>query len=323
LLIFSDNRQLTTDNRKGGSLAQEIEAHSAELAESKEAQEKRVGLIYSLLAVVFFGTSAVLVVFANPVPPLEKTFARLIVASLFIFGLTRLTGEKLEFRRGSLPRFALYGFITAAHFAFYVSSLNFTSVAHNLTLIYTSPIFVAIFSAIFLKEKLTGRRWGGIAIATLGVAILAGFEPKITTDMLIGDGMAVLSAIALALYSIAGRRERNNYSLFTYAFGVYSSAMLWIFPLAFISFLTQGGTSNYGWGQGLTLLALGIVPLGLGHTLYNAGLRRLNATYVNIIATQEVTLGVIFAFIFLAQVPSISALIGGVVTLVGVLIVLI
>ncbi len=306
-------------------MAQEIEARSAEQLEGKEnqAKEQRIGLVYSLLAVVFFGTSAVMVVFANPVPPLEKTFARLIIASLFIYGLTRLTGEKLGFRRNSLPRFALYGFITAAHFAFYITSLNFTSVAHNLTLIYTSPIFVAIFSAIFLKEKLTARRWFGIAIATLGVAILAGFEPKLTADMLIGDGLAVLAAIAYALYSIAGRRERNNYSLFTYAFGVYSSAMVWIFPLALLSFLTQGGLSNYGWGQGLTLLALGIVPLGLGHTLYNAGLRRLNATYVNIIATQEVTLGVIFALIFLGQVPSGSSLIGGAVTLVGVLIVLI
>jgi drug/metabolite transporter (DMT)-like permease len=69
-------------------------------------------------------------------------------------------------------------------------------------------------------------------------------------------------------------------------------------------------------------VALGIGALALGHTLYNAALRRVHATYVNIIASQEVTGGIILAYIFLGQVPSVNALVGAVVTLVGVALVL-
>ncbi|NWJ46216.1 MAG: DMT family transporter [Chloroflexi bacterium] len=306
------------------AVAHETEALVQEVAQHGEAQkEKRLGLIYSLVAVGFFGTSAVMVLYANPVPPVEKSFWRLIIATLFIFTLLKITHEPLGIKRKSLPRFALYGLITAAHFVLYIASLSFTTAAHTLTLVYTSPAFVAIFSAIFLKEHISKRRWGGVAIAALGVGILAGFEPKLTPEMLLGDSMALASAVAYGLYSIAGRRERNNYSLLSYAFGLYGFAMLWMFPAALLSFSLGEGFKLYSWGPALALLGLGIVPLGLGHTLYNAGLRRLNATYVNVIATQEVTLGVFFAWAFYGQVPSISSLFGALVTLLGVLVVLI
>ncbi len=284
------------------------------------------------MAVAFFCSSAVQVLKADPVLPVEKSFWRLVVATIFVYILLRFRGQKLEIRRESLPRFAVYGLITAVHFVFYIASLSYTSPAHSLTIIYTSPVFVALFSAIFLKEKLEGRRWVGILVAAVGVGILAGFEPKITTDMLIGDSMALVSAVAYGLYSISGRRERGNYSLFSYAVGVYGCAALWMLPLAIISFsfsnvnflfIQGGGYQFYALGPILALVALGVIPLGLGHTLYNAGLRRLKATYVNVIATQEVTLGILFTWIFNGQVPSVTSLIGAAVTLVGVLVVLI
>ncbi len=72
----------------------------------------------------------------------------------------------------------------------------------------------------------------------------------------------------------------------------------------------------------LALLALGLVPLGLGHTLYNAALRRIPAATVNIVATQEVTGGIVLAWLLLAEAPAPLALLGVAVTLAGVLLVL-
>jgi drug/metabolite transporter (DMT)-like permease len=292
-------------------------------SQKKPRSQEQIGLLYSILAVFFFGTSAVMVLYANPVTPPEKSFWRLVVATIFIYLILRLTGEQLTIRRSSLSRLALYGLITALHFVMYIYSLSFTTAAHTLTLVYTSPVFVAIFSAIFLKEKLEGRRWIGIGIAAVGVAILAGFEPTVSPDMLLGDALALGSGLTYGLYSIAGRRERHNYSLFNYAFGVYGFAMLWMFPVALLSFSLGKGLDNYSLGPILALIGLGLVPLGLGHTLYNAGLRRLNATYVNVIATQEVTLGILFTWVLYGQVPSFNSIIGAIITLAGVMVVLI
>jgi drug/metabolite transporter (DMT)-like permease len=62
-----------------------------------------------------------------------------------------------------------------------------------------------------------------------------------------------------------------------------------------------------------------VFPLGIGHTLYNAAVRRVHATYANLIATQEVTGGIILGILLVGQVPSISTVIGVVVMLVGIL----
>jgi drug/metabolite transporter (DMT)-like permease len=69
----------------------------------------------------------------------------------------------------------------------------------------------------------------------------------------------------------------------------------------------------------LAVLALGLFPLGIGHTLYNAALRRAHPTRVNIIATQEVTGGILLSWWLLREVPSANAVIGAAIMLVGVI----
>ncbi|MCX7853797.1 MAG: EamA family transporter, partial [Caldilineales bacterium] len=70
------------------------------------------------------------------------------------------------------------------------------------------------------------------------------------------------------------------------------------------------------------LIGLGLIPLGLGHTLYNAALRRTHATYVNVIATQEVTGGILLGILLLGEIPGLNEVIGAAVTLLGVLLVI-
>ena len=69
----------------------------------------------------------------------------------------------------------------------------------------------------------------------------------------------------------------------------------------------------------MSVLALGVFPLGIGHTLYNAALRRTHPTRVNIIATQEVTGGILLSWWLLGEVPSVNALLGAAIMLVGVI----
>ena len=136
--------------------------------------------------------------------------------------------------------------------------------------------------------------------------------------MAIGDLLALVSAVTFGLYSVAGRRQRHRYSLFTYAIAVYGLAALWRLPAAIPNFTPAG----YHPGPLLAVLALGIFPLGIGHTLYNAALRRTHATTVNLIATQEVTLGMLLVALILGQMPHTNEIMGALVTLVGIVLVL-
>jgi drug/metabolite transporter (DMT)-like permease len=224
-----------------------------------------------------------------------------------------VTGQGLALPRDKAPRFLVYGLISATHFACYVAAISLTSVAHALTLTYTSPVFVTLFSAWFLREPIARVKYFGVAVTIAGTAILAGFEPEFTPNMALGDALAVASAIAFGLYSVAGRFERQNLPLLTYAAVVYGVSALWTLPAAVAT-----RTGIYPWTSLLAVVGQGILLLAIGHTLYNASLRRAHATYVNLVATQEVTGGILLGWLFLQETPSLTALLGAVVTLAGV-----
>lgn len=278
------------------------------------------GLLYVCVAVFFFSTSPIFVRWSAPFNAFEIAFWRLAIAALLVAALGIITRQRLLLKRQEVARFIFYGFVTALHFLFYVASLSFTTIAHSLALIYTSPIFVTLFSAIVLREPLPVRKYASIGVAVIGVAIMVGFEPRYTTCslqgqcMLLGDGMALLAGLCFAIYSVAGRGERDRHPLFRYTTNVYGLAALWLLPVMLL-FAFQHAYPLAAVGA---VIALGVFPLGLGHTLYNAAVRRVHATYANLIATQEVTGGIVLGIFLLHEVPSMAAVIGVVVTLIGI-----
>lgn len=295
------------------------------LAAPSPVKDSKSGLLYVCIAVFFFSTSAIFVRWSQPFNSVEIAFWRLAIATLLVSMMGLITHQRLLIKREQLSRFIFYGLVTALHFIFYISSLEFTTIAHSLAITYTSPVFVTLFSALFLREPLPLRKYFGIGLTIIGVAIMAGFEPHYTACslhgqcMILGDALAVLSALCFSVYSIAGRGERDRHPLFRYTTNVYGLAALWLLPtVLYFAFQHAYPLAAIG-----AVAALGIFPLGLGHTLYNAAVRKVHATYANLIATQEVTGGVILGILLLHEIPSITTVIGGVVTLIGIMSVLV
>ena len=285
-------------------------------------KQSKAGLLYVCVAVFFFSTSPIFVRWSKPFTSVEIAFWRLAIAALLVAIMGLITRQHILLKWRQVPRFAFFGLVTALHFVFYIAALSFTTIAHALALVYTSPIFVTLFSALVLREPLPRRKFLGIGVSVIGVAIMAGFEPHYTACslngsgqcMILGDGMALLSGLCFAIYSVAGRGERDRHPLFRYTTNVYGLAALWLLPAA-LYFAFQHG---YPLGAVGAVVALGVFPLGLGHTLYNAAIRRVHATYANLIATQEVTGGIILGVVLLGEVPSITTIVGVVVTLAGI-----
>lgn len=276
------------------------------------------GLILVALAVLFFSTSPIFTRWAaGSLSVYEITTGRMLSAGLLVLGIALARREPLPPPRDWL-RFAGYGLVAALHFGCYIASLNYTTIAHSLAITYTAPIFVAIFSSWFLGEGTERRKWLGTLVAVAGVAVMAGLEPTFTPRMAIGNLLALGSAITFGLYSIAGRSQRHRYTLFAYAGSVYTLAGLWLLPLALLNFSPNGYTS----AAIASVLALGLLPLALGHTLYNAALRQTRATLVNLIATQEVTGGILLGILFFGEFPTPTTLLGVGITLLGIVLVI-
>lgn len=276
------------------------------------------GLLYVSIAVFFFSTSAIFIRWAGALSSYEITFWRLAIAAAALALAMILRRQPWAVPRRQWAGFVVFGLVAALHFIFYATAVRFTTIAHALSIVYTAPIFVAIFSVIFLHESLSRRQWLGVFVAVLGVAVLAGFQPEMTPQMLAGDILALGSAITYGLYSVIGRAQRDQTGLLSYAVTVYAVAALWALIPAAATFTPDGYTP----ASVLSLLGLGLLPLALGHTLYNAALRHTNATYANIIAMLEVAGAILLGVLLLGEIPVANEIAGTLITLAGVLIVL-
>src|SRR5690349_9431153 len=174
-------------------------------------------LVFSLLAISTSGP----LVRASSADPLAIAVYRLGFSLVVVAIALVLTGSWRELRR-IRPRELLIasgaGAMLALHFWSWNASIHLTTVAASVVLVNMHPPIVALLSAAWLHEKPRPMQWLGIAIAMLGAIIVAagdagGLTHGGSTRALLGDGLALLGAITVALYFVAGRRLRGSYSL--------------------------------------------------------------------------------------------------------------
>jgi drug/metabolite transporter (DMT)-like permease len=200
------------------------------------------------IIVLFFGvvgisSGSILVRFAQgqDMPSLVIAAWRLTMASavLLPLALTR-RGPELKQMSGMAWGLAiLSGFMLALHFASWISSLAYTSVASSTVLVTTSPLWVGLTAPFLLGEQLSRPLKIGIALAMLGsvligvadvVAVVDGrFHFSLTQftnqpNPLLGNSLALIGAVAASAYLIIGRRLRLGMSLLSYTAVVYSTA---------------------------------------------------------------------------------------------------
>ncbi len=271
------------------------------------------GVLLAAAATVFFASAAVLVRSAPGLPPAGLAAGRLLIGAVFVALLGLLTRTPMAVRFRDLPALAGIAAVAALHFLFYILALERTSIAHTLVLVNLSPVFVAALSPWWLGERLRRGQSAGLALAVAGLAVMVGFEPRLTLASVAGDVLALGSGLMYAVYSLAGRSTRERHPLFRYTFWVYllAAILLWPFGRPATTLAALRGSSLF------VVLLLGLLPTGLGHTLYNASLRRAPAAMVNLIATQEVTGGVLLGYIFFREGLT-GAAIGGALALLGV-----
>jgi drug/metabolite transporter (DMT)-like permease len=270
--------------------------------------------------VVMVSTAAIAIRFAQEeAPSLSIAAWRLTLASLILAPvvLTRHRQELERLTRAEMWSAAASGFLLALHFATWISSLEFTSVAASVVLVSTTPLFVGLLSPLVLGEPVPRLMFMGILIAIAGTGIIAVDGIGAGSEPLKGDLLALAGAVCVAGYLMIGRTLRRKLNLLPYIFIVYSVAAVIAFAIALASRQPMFGfePKTYGW---LLYLALG--PQLIGHTSFNWALRYLSAAYVTVTLLSEPIGASLLAWILLKEPPTGPEVTGGALILAGIVI---
>ncbi len=254
---------------------------------------------------------------AEQIPPLVIAASRLLLASAVLAPLAwrQARNEIGALTRRELALAVVSGVFLALHFAFWISSLDYTSVMSSVVFVATNPLFVALASVLLLRETLPRITWLGILIAVAGGFIIGSADLGASQASLGGDLMALAGAVAGSAYVLIGRRLRAHLSLVAYVGIVYGVAAMILLIAALASGASFVGYSPYGY---LLLVLLALLPQLIGHTSFNYVLKYLPAALVAVILLAEPVGATILAVPFLNEAPTPLKLAGGALVLAGI-----
>jgi drug/metabolite transporter (DMT)-like permease len=282
--------------------------------EDKPAFPPNVALLVSIVAV----STASILIRMSGAPPLAIATYRLAFATLILLPFYIRSGGHKRLAASSsrdILTLAAVGVVLAIHFGSWITSLGLTSVASSVLFVHIDPIFVAVVSHIYFGERIGRGTLVGITLAFVGAAIIAFSDAGVSSASLLGDLLAMIGAIMLGLYILAGRRLRQSLDLVSYVTPVYAFSAV---TLALASLASGTSLWPYPRSELILFFAIALVPMIFGHTVYNWTLKWLSAPLVSISLLGEPVGATILAYLFLDEAPSVLALFGGVLVLLGI-----
>ncbi len=206
------------------------------------------------------------------------------------------------------------GLLLALHFATWIPSLSFTSVASSTALVATQPVWAALI-ARYRGERIPALGWAGIWLSVAGAALLTGVDLHFSTRALTGDLLALVGGWFAAAYVTVGAEVRRTVSTTVYTTVCYATTSVLLLVLLLV---TRTEFTGFSGGTWLAIVALTIGAQLLGHSVFNRVLRTTSATVVSIGILFEIVGATVLAALFLDETPRLIALPGGALIVAGV-----
>ncbi|MGH9085995.1 MAG: DMT family transporter [Acidimicrobiales bacterium] len=258
------------------------------------------------VAVVAVSTSAPLIR-AAAAPTLAIAFWRNALALPVIGGwIVARPGERTGWARRTVEERRLSrisGLLLAAHFATWVPSLSFTSVASSVALVATQPVWAAII-ARWRGEEVARGTWVGIGLAVAGAVVLTGVDLSISGRALFGDLLALLGGMLAAAYVTVGADVRRTVSTTGYALACYATAAGALLVVCLVARQSLWGYDAETWWA---IAGLVVGAQLLGHTLVNRVLQSITPTIVSVAILFEILGATLIARLAFDETPPAGA----------------
>lgn len=288
-----------------------------------------IGLIVVIWAVNFIAAKIGMRYF----PPLTMASFRVCAAGavmvpfyLALRGLSlfpEATERTARFTLRELWTFVYLGFfgVSVNQFCFTLS-MHYTSVSHAAIIVGLGPIYTLVLAVLLRLEKATGHKAVGMAIAFIGVAVLAS-EHGISTrsPSLLGDAITMTGSIGFAMYAVLGKRVARQFDALTMTAYTHFAGALVVLPLA-----TQQAKKLFGTGEWRTIswqgwaavLYMALLSSAVAYVLYYWLLRYLEASQLSAFTYLLPVLATILGILTLGEKGSWMQVFGGALALGGV-----
>lgn len=207
------------------------------------------------------------------------------------------------------------GIFLAFHFATWISSIKYTSIASSTVLVNTHPIFIVLGSFFILKERVSKKALLSIALAFTGSIIISLGDSTLGSNILLGDILAVLGGFFVAGYMMIGRVARQKLSVTSYTFIVYLSSTITLFLL---SLITNTPLFPYPLKEWIIFLSLAVFCTILGHSIFNWALEHVKPTFISTSVLGEPVFATIWAIFIFNEIPTPWQITGSMIIIYGI-----
>lgn len=273
--------------------------------------------VYAVLAagVLIVSTASILIRWAQAegVPSLAIAAWRLALAALV---LAPLVWFKARTEIAALPRTRLglalaSGVFLALHFASWIASLEYTSVASSVALVTANPVWIALFSLLVLGERIPALRLAAVVLALAGSGVIlwadSGSASATAPKPALGNTLALIGSLTVCGYLLIGQKLRAGMSLIAYIGLVYTCAALCLMAAALASGTALSGYSTVAWAC-LAGMALG--PQLMGHGAFNYALKHVTPTTIALTVLGEPVGSALLAWLLFGEAVSAVKLAG-------------
>ena len=274
-------------------------------------------MIMIVVGILGISLSAIFVKYSTAPSAVTAAF-RLLWTVLFltpvVVGKQTVRKELLQIPKKLALLSCLSGLFLAIHFVLWFESLQHTSVASSTTIVCTEVIWVCLGFCLVLGGKLSPKALAAIAVTLSGSMFIA-YADSGSGSQLYGDILALLAAIAVAIYTLIGRVVRSRVSTTVYTYMVYTACA----AVLVVTCLVQGyGLFDYGLSPLIVGALLSIFSTILGHSIFSWCLKFFSPSFVSASKLCEpVAAAAIAAFLF-AEIPTLFQVLGGILILGGV-----
>ncbi len=271
-----------------------------------------------LLGVLGVSWAAIFVRLADEAPALTIAAYRLLFAAgllLLFVAFARARGKLALPPRSSLPLLVLSGVFLAGHFWSWFASLERTSVASSVVIVGLQPLLGALLAYVVLRERPSSREYAGLAVAIVGLIVIAASDLARGIEFFIGDLLALLAALFVAVSQTIRRKTRHETGAVPYSAVAYTAAAvtLWLAVL-----IVRPSISGFGADAWTFIILLALIPQLVGHTSINWALGHLRVVTVGLAILGEPLLATLYAIPVLGETPPIGVLVGGPLIVAGV-----